>query len=131
MGSSFVPSTISGDRVLMVSRNGTYPKPQEQEITGRVRCRTSCANKMTAVLDCRRSCNELDFDSDRLLRVLRRFRQHPTMHIQRSNGVQRALLTVVLMVMVALTSCHRSPRLPGKNSKTYADMVSAFYIGLA
>jgi len=53
------------------------------------------------------------------------------MHIQRSNGVQRALLTVVLMVMVALTSCHRSPRLPGKNSKTYADMVSAFYIGLA
>ena len=53
------------------------------------------------------------------------------MHIQRSNGVQRALLTVVLTVMVAFTSCHRSPRLPGKNSKTYADMVSAFYIGLA
>jgi len=46
-------------------------------------------------------------------------------------GGQRRLLPVVLAAIVAFTSCHRSPRLPNKNSKTYADMVSAFYIGLA
>jgi Tfp pilus assembly protein PilF len=59
------------------------------------------------------------------------FRLRSTMHTRGSSGGRRSLLPVILAAMVAFTSCHRSPRLPNKNSKTYSDMVSAFYIGLA
>lgn len=45
--------------------------------------------------------------------------------------VQRGLLFCVLAALVAITSCHPAPKLPEKNSKAYADVVSAFYVGLA
>ena len=62
--------------------------------------------------------------------------EHPTMHFRGSIGVQRALLLLVLGALVfgaliAITSCHSVPKLPDKNSKAYADVVSAFYVGLA
>src|SRR5450755_1531290 len=53
------------------------------------------------------------------------------MHILRSTGVQRALLAFVLCALVSVSGCHSAPKLPDKNSKAYADVVSAFYVGLA
>ena len=53
------------------------------------------------------------------------------MHMQRSNGVQRrpsALLPWRLIVHFPVAT---APKLPDKYSKTYADVVSAFYVGLA
>ena len=45
--------------------------------------------------------------------------------------VQRSLLLIVLGALITATGCHSAPKLPDKNSKVYADMVSAFYVGLA
>ncbi len=51
------------------------------------------------------------------------------MHSRRS--IRRALLLFVLAALGAVSGCHSAPQLPDKNSKTYADVVSAFYVGLA
>jgi len=56
---------------------------------------------------------------------------HPDRHTRRSIGFQPSLLSVILAALVTLSGCHSAPKLPDKNSKTYADVVSAFYIGLA
>jgi hypothetical protein len=54
------------------------------------------------------------------------------MHTRRLIDVQqRLLLLMVVGALVAVTGCHSAPKLPGKNSKAYADVVSAFYTGLA
>ena len=59
-------------------------------------------------------------------------RQRPTMRTRRSIGVRRSLLLLILGTLVAVTGCHSAPpKLPDKNSKAYADVVSAFYVGLA
>src|SRR3984893_14621981 len=58
-------------------------------------------------------------------------RLYPTMHTRRSINFQRTLLLFVLSALVAVSGCHSAPKLPDKNSKTYADVVSAFYVGLA
>ena len=60
-----------------------------------------------------------------------RWRVHPDRHTRRSIGFQPFLLSVILAALVTLSGCHSAPKLPDKNSKTYADVVSAFYIGLA
>ena len=60
-----------------------------------------------------------------------RWRVHPDNDTRRSIGFQPSLLSVILAVLVTLSGCHSAPKLPDKNSKTYADVVSAFYIGLA
>jgi tetratricopeptide (TPR) repeat protein len=44
---------------------------------------------------------------------------------------QRLLLLMVVGALVAVSGCHSAPKLPDKNSKAYADVVSAFYTGLA
>jgi Tfp pilus assembly protein PilF len=44
---------------------------------------------------------------------------------------QPTLPILVLGALITLSGCHSAPKLPDKNSKTYADVVSAFYIGLA
>src|ERR1700693_4743198 len=36
-----------------------------------------------------------------------------------------------LMAAILLGGCHPSDRLPDKNSKTYSDYLSVFYVGLA
>src|SRR5271156_6008338 len=45
------------------------------------------------------------------------------------------LNTVHLLILgtfiAASSGCHSGPKLPEKNSKAYADVVSAFYVGLA
>jgi tetratricopeptide (TPR) repeat protein len=58
-------------------------------------------------------------------------RLQQTMHARRTVDVQRALLFLALGALVVLASCHSAPKLPDKNSKAYADVVSAFYVGLA
>jgi Tfp pilus assembly protein PilF len=54
-----------------------------------------------------------------------------TMRNQRSTAVQRTLLLLILSALAATSSCHSAPKLPDKNSKAYAGVVSAFYVGLA
>lgn len=54
-----------------------------------------------------------------------------TMHTRRSINFQRTFLLFVLSALVALSGCHSAPKLPDKNSKAYAEIVSAFYVGLA
>ena len=54
------------------------------------------------------------------------------MHTRRLIDVQqRLLLLMVVGALAAVTGCHSAPKLPDKNSKAYADVVSAFYTGLA
>src|ERR1700733_3564725 len=43
----------------------------------------------------------------------------------------RHLQAISLASCLALTGCHPGGRLPDTSSKTYADFVSAFYVGLA
>src|SRR5271169_1529772 len=51
---------------------------------------------------------------------------------RQSIGFQRVASFLLLGTLVAvLSGCHSSPKLPEKGSKAYADVVSAFYIGLA
>src|SRR5208283_328363 len=51
---------------------------------------------------------------------------------RRSGNFQRVMSSLLLgSVVAALSGCHFSPKLPEKGSKAYADVVSAFYIGLA
>ena len=38
---------------------------------------------------------------------------------------------MVVGTLAAITGCHSAPKLPDKNSKEYAEVVSAFYTGLA
>jgi Tfp pilus assembly protein PilF len=62
---------------------------------------------------------------------LNTWRLYPTMHTRRSINFQRTLLLFVLSALVAVSGCHSTPKLPDKNSKAYAQVVSAFYVGLA
>jgi len=48
-----------------------------------------------------------------------------------SIAVQRTLLLSILGALLAGLSCTSAPKLPDKNSKQYAEVVSAFYVGLA
>jgi tetratricopeptide (TPR) repeat protein len=49
-----------------------------------------------------------------------------------AGNFQRAMASLLLGIVVAvLPGCHSSPKLPEKGSKAYADVVSAFYVGLA
>jgi Tfp pilus assembly protein PilF len=41
------------------------------------------------------------------------------------------LFVLIGDLLVSFTGCHSTPKFPEKNSKAYADVVSAFYIGLA
>src|ERR1700722_15247330 len=51
---------------------------------------------------------------------------------QRSSNLARVIsLLLVGSLGAMLSGCHASPKLPEKGSKTYAEVVSAFYIGLA
>ena len=45
--------------------------------------------------------------------------------------VRRPLALFALAALVTASGCHSTPKLPAKDSKAYADVVSAFYIGLA
>src|SRR5580698_716321 len=49
------------------------------------------------------------------------------------NASCQRIASWLLLASVAATflACHSSPKLPEKGSKAYADVVSAFYIGLA
>ncbi len=50
----------------------------------------------------------------------------------RQSCLQSAVLFVLVgAVLVSFSGCHSTPKFPEKNSKAYADVVSAFYIGLA
>ena len=54
------------------------------------------------------------------------------MHTRRLIDVQQRLLLLMgVGALAAVTGCHSAPKLPNKNSKAYADVVSAFYTGLA
>ena len=48
-----------------------------------------------------------------------------------ANGIQRASALLVAAALAAFSGCHSAPKMPAKDSKAYADVVSAFYIGLA
>ncbi len=51
---------------------------------------------------------------------------------RRAGNFQRVVALLLLGSLVAaLAGCHSSPKLPEKGSKAYADVVSAFYVGLA
>src|SRR4029078_8664439 len=47
------------------------------------------------------------------------------------SSVQSSLLPLTLAALVAVSGCRSAPKLPDKNSKVYADVVSVFYVGLA
>src|SRR5271154_1394733 len=49
-------------------------------------------------------------------------------HSSRASRARAVLLSVI--VLVACAGCHPNGNLPDKSSKIYADVVSAFYIGL-
>jgi Tfp pilus assembly protein PilF len=51
----------------------------------------------------------------------------------RRSGAFRRVAAMLLLGSIAalLSGCHSSPKLPEKGSKAYADVVSAFYVGLA
>ena len=51
---------------------------------------------------------------------------------RRSGNFQRVMSCLLFASLTAfLSGCHSAPKLPGKGSKAYADVVSAFYVGLA
>jgi tetratricopeptide (TPR) repeat protein len=51
---------------------------------------------------------------------------------RRSRRFQRVMSALLLGSITALLpGCHSAPKLPAKGSKAYADVVSAFYVGLA
>src|SRR5580658_2528363 len=51
---------------------------------------------------------------------------------RRAGNFQRVLSSLLLGSLVAvLSGCHFAPKLPEKGSQAYADVVSAFYVGLA
>jgi tetratricopeptide (TPR) repeat protein len=51
---------------------------------------------------------------------------------RRSSSLQRVAVSLLLGSLTAmLSACHSAPKLPEKGSKAYADVVSAFYVGLA
>ena len=51
---------------------------------------------------------------------------------RRSHNFQRVMSSLLLGSLLAvLSGCHSSPKLPEKGSQSYADVVSAFYVGLA
>jgi Tfp pilus assembly protein PilF len=51
---------------------------------------------------------------------------------RRAHNCQRVVSSLLVGSLVAfLSGCHSAPKLPEKGSKTYANVVSAFYIGLA
>jgi len=51
---------------------------------------------------------------------------------RRPSSLQRAAVFLLLGTLTAmLSACHSAPKLPEKGSKEYADVVSAFYVGLA
>jgi Flp pilus assembly protein TadD len=51
---------------------------------------------------------------------------------RRSGSFRRVASLLFLLSLTALLSgCHSAPKLPEKGSKAYADVVSAFYVGLA
>jgi tetratricopeptide (TPR) repeat protein len=51
---------------------------------------------------------------------------------RRSGNFQRVMSSLLLgSLMTFLSGCHSAPKLPEKGSKAYADVVSAFYVGLA
>ena len=58
-------------------------------------------------------------------------RPRPTIRLRPVIGIQQGLLLLVLGALAAVSGCHSAPRLPDKNSRAYADVVSAFYVGLA
>ena len=49
----------------------------------------------------------------------------------RSVRFQRAVSFLLLAGLAAISACHSAPKLPEKGSKEYAEVVSAFYVGLA
>src|SRR5580658_5872611 len=51
---------------------------------------------------------------------------------RRAGNFQRVASSLLLGSLIAfLSGCHSAPKLPEKGSKAYADVVSAFYVGLA
>src|SRR5690242_16129124 len=117
MGSSVIPFTVSCSCILVVSRDDAHPWPQE-EAASRVLNR---GEKVLTLVNSTRPDSSHRY----------RWRVRPDRHTRRSISVQPSLLPVVLAALVTLSGCHAAPRLPDKNSKTYADVVSAFYVGLA
>ena len=56
----------------------------------------------------------------------------PENDVLRSGAFRRVTLLLLLGSLVAASSgCHSGPKLPEKGSKAYAEVVSAFYVGLA
>jgi tetratricopeptide (TPR) repeat protein len=52
--------------------------------------------------------------------------------VANSNTFRRVAMWLLLgSIAAVLSGCHSSPKLPEKGSKAYADVVSAFYVGLA
>ena len=59
------------------------------------------------------------------------WRGRPGLKTWRSIRVQHSLLLFALAALVTVTGCHSMPKLPAKDSQAYAEVVSAFYVGLA
>jgi tetratricopeptide (TPR) repeat protein len=54
------------------------------------------------------------------------------MHLGRWFGFQTAILFLLAGALTVISpGCHSAPKFPAKNSKAYADVVSAFYVGLS
>src|ERR1700683_194041 len=47
-------------------------------------------------------------------------------------GFQNAILLLLAAALIVLSpGCHSAPKFPERNSQAYADVISAFYIGLS
>ena len=51
--------------------------------------------------------------------------------MRRNRPIQPLILSLLTAVIVVCASCHSTPRFPAKDSRVYADVVSAFYVGLS
>ncbi len=59
------------------------------------------------------------------------FRETVALRGEKTLLCRSALLLFLTATLLASSACNRSPKLPDKSSKEYADVVSAFYVGLA
>ena len=55
----------------------------------------------------------------------------PARRDRRSGSFQRVISFLLFAGLAAISACHSAPKLPEKGSKEYAEVVSAFYVGLA
>ena len=56
------------------------------------------------------------------------FRETVALRGEKTLLCRSALLLFLTATLLASSACNRSPKLPDKSSKEYADVVSAFYV---